>query len=122
MVAALGDAIRTNQLHRVAGVISFLERYALEHFATEERHMAARGYPQLQEHRARHAGFVAELGRRKSAIAANGVQPDMVAELSDWLSSWQREHMGKMDREMGRFFRSTGPGRGATGQGPEPSE
>jgi hemerythrin len=121
MVAALHDAIRTNQLDRVAGVISFLERYTHEHFATEERHMAAKGYPRLREHRAQHEAFVAEFLRHKSAIAANGVQPALVAALSDWLGSWMREHVGRVDSEMGRFFHFLDPGR-ATDRGPKLSE
>jgi hemerythrin len=122
MLAALHDAMRMNQLDRVAGVISFLERYTLEHFATEERHMAAKGYPRLREHRARHEAFVAEFLRHKSAIAANGARPSLVVELSDWLGSWMREHVGQMDAEMGRFFRSLDPGRGTTNHGPKLSE
>ncbi len=68
MVAALHDAMRMNQLDRVLGVVSFLERYALEHFATEERHMAAQAYPRLPEHRALHESFVSDLQQHKAAI------------------------------------------------------
>jgi len=122
MVATLDDAMRMNQLDRVAGVISFLERYTLEHFATEERHMAARGYPRLREHRARHEAFAAEFLSHKSAIAASGARPALVTALAEWLRAWMREHVGQMDAEMGRYFRSLGSGREATGHGPEPSE
>jgi hemerythrin len=75
--------------------------------------MAAKGYPRLQEHRAHHEAFVAELLRHGSAIAATGVQPALVVALSDWLGSWMREHVGQVDAEMGRFFRSLDPGPGA---------
>jgi hemerythrin len=83
--------------------------------------MAAKGYPRLREHRAQHEAFVAEFLRHKSAIAANGVQPALVAALSDWLGSWMREHVGRVDSEMGRFFHSLDPGR-ATDRGPKLSE
>lgn len=111
MVAALHDAMRMNQLDRVLGVVSFLERYALEHFATEERHMAAQAYPRLPEHRALHESFVSDLQQHKAAIDANGVRPSLVVALSDWVGSWLGHHLRKVDGEMGRFLRS----RGASG-------
>jgi len=88
VVAALHDAMRANQPHRAEKVVRFLDRYILEHFATEERLMAAKRYPGLQEHRALHDVFAADFRAHKTAIASNGFRPSLVVALSEWL--WGR--------------------------------
>lgn len=108
-VAALHEAMREHRLERVPDILEFLQRYALEHFATEERHMAAMGYPHLAEHRAAHREFVAEFLRHKASCAAGGVRPSAVVELSDWIGRWLREHVRKVDGRMGRHLRAGVP-------------
>jgi hemerythrin len=103
-VAALQQAMRTHHLERVPAIIDFLQRYALEHFATEEREMAARGYPGLAEHAALHKAFVGQFLRHKALISA-GVTPSAVLELSHWLSDWLRDHVRRVDGAMARHLR-----------------
>ena len=106
-VAALHAAMRANRLERVARVLEFLERYAVEHFDTEERHMAVAGYPGLEAHRAAHRDFAAEFLRHREAIGA-APRASAVLELSDWLGRWLREHVRRVDAEMGRHLRAGG--------------
>jgi hemerythrin len=107
-VAALHEAMRSNRLDEVPAVVEFLQRYALEHFATEEREMAAKHYPSLPEHRALHKAFVDDFLRYKALLEAGGATPSLVVELSSWLGSWLRDHVRKVDGQMARFLRGGG--------------
>jgi len=103
-VADLHRSMRQGGVESVPETLAFLRRYVVEHFATEERQMAATGYPGLADHQAAHRAFVAEFTRLESAIAERGAQPSLVVELSDWLGQWLRDHVRRVDGEMGRFF------------------
>jgi len=103
-VASLHEAMRTNQLDRVPEVLEGLQRYALEHFATEEREMATRGYPRLAQHRVLHRTFVDEFLRQRALLSAN-VTLSGVVSLSVWLTDWLREHVRKEDGQLAEFIR-----------------
>lgn len=104
-VAALHEAMRTSRLDQVPAVVEFLQRYALEHFATEEREMAAAAYPGLAEHRRHHQRFVDEFLRQRALLDA-GITPSAVVNLSQWLTDWLRDHLRRVDAEMARHLRA----------------
>lgn len=104
-VASLHEAMRSKQLDRIPAVVDGLQRYALEHFATEEREMAARAYPKLAQHRVLHRAFVDEFLRQRALVAA-GVTLSGVVGLSVWLGDWLREHVRKEDGQFAEFVRS----------------
>lgn len=103
-VAALHGMMRQADLARLPEVLDYLVRYTLEHFAEEERQMAAAGYPGLESHARHHAMFVEDLGRQRAKLAG-GVTGSAVLALSTWLGEWLREHVRKVDGEMARFLR-----------------
>ena len=103
-VASLHQAMRTSELDRVPAVLDGLQRYALEHFATEEREMAARAYPRLAQHRVLHRTFVDEFLRHR-ALLSDGVTLSGVVGLSVWLTDWLREHVRKEDGQLAEFIR-----------------
>jgi hemerythrin len=108
-VASLHEAMRAQRLERIPGILEFLQRYALEHFEAEERHMASTGYPHLEAHRAAHRDFVASFLRHREACQGRGVRPSAVVELSDWIGRWLREHVRTVDGQMGRHLRASVP-------------
>lgn len=107
-VAALHEAMRAGHLAEVPAIVDFLQRYALEHFATEEREMAAAGYPGLAAHARLHQRFVDDFLRHK-AVLVGDVAPSAVVALSHWLGEWLREHVRQVDGEMARFLRHVPP-------------
>jgi hemerythrin len=103
-VAALHEAMRANRLDRVPEVVEFLQRYALDHFALEEREMEAAAYPGLPEHRVIHQRFVEDFLRQKALLAAR-ITPTAVIDLSRWLTDWLRDHVRRVDGDMARHLR-----------------
>src|SRR5512133_1034359 len=84
-VAALRDSMRLGSAAGAARTINFLERYTVDHFATEERWMEQTGYPDLPAHRAAHQALLAEFTKRKAVFTRNGATASLVLDLSDWL-------------------------------------
>lgn len=103
-VAALHEAMRSGAMERVPAIVEFLQQYALEHFAMEEREMVSTGYPALSQHKRLHQRFVDDYLRHKALLAA-GLSPAAVVELSSWLASWLREHVRTVDVDLARYLR-----------------
>jgi len=105
-VSALHGAMRTHHLEKVGSILVFLQRYAVDHFATEERQMEAAYYPGLRNHRSAHRSFVKDFVRHKARFDAHGATPSLVVELSGWLGEWLRDHIRGVDQEMGHYLRA----------------
>jgi two-component system cell cycle sensor histidine kinase/response regulator CckA len=111
-IAALEHAARTGQLARAEEVLRYLERYASDHFATEERHMTSTAYPGMAEHLALHLAFKVELARREADFLASRSQAALLVALAEWMAAWLTEHVRRVDAEMARHIRSF-PEKGA---------
>ncbi len=101
-VAALRDSMRAGSVRGAGATVHYLERYVREHFAAEERRMAAAGCSGLEAHRLVHRAFAAELDRRMVEFDRRGATASFVLDLSEWLGAWLREHVQGVDREMAR--------------------
>jgi len=108
-IAALEDAARGGELARAEEALDFLGRYAAVHFATEERHMAATGYPGISGHQALHAAFTVELARRQADFASRQSRAALLAGLAEWMADWLNEHVCGADAEMAAHIRSKQP-------------
>jgi len=110
-IAALGHAARTGDVAHAADVLAYLERYAAEHFATEERIMWGLGYPDREAHWSLHLSFAVELAGRKADHAANRSQALLLVDLAEWMDRWLHDHLLVADAEMARFVRGVGARR-----------
>lgn len=103
-VARLHEAMRAGRLEEVPAIVEFLQRYALEHFATEEREMAATHYPGLGQHRRLHERFVDDFLRHKAILSVE-ITASAVVALSQWLGEWLRDHVRTVDADLARHLR-----------------
>jgi hemerythrin-like metal-binding protein len=114
-IAALERASLAGDLLQADDALAYLERYAAEHFATEELLMRDLGYPQLEAHRSLHVAFRSQLGLRKAAYREDRSQATLLLDLARWMEGWLGDHVLGADAEMARFVRSPGrlpvPGR-----------
>jgi hemerythrin len=111
-VSALREAASTGNLGLAEGVLAYLERYAGEHFATEERVMWGAGYPDLDAHWSLHLSFATEMARRRGEYAASRSRASLLIDLGRWMEGWLEEHLLGADAEMARFLRGQGSGAG----------
>lgn len=105
-VHALREAARTGDVGAGEAVLAYLERYAAEHFAAEERAMWEAGYPGLDAHWSLHLSFATELARRKSDYAVSRTKASALFQLARWMDWWLETHLLGADAEMARHLRA----------------
>jgi hemerythrin-like metal-binding protein len=100
--------------------LRFLERYAIDRFAAEERWMSAHGYPGGREHARAHAVLVEAITAARRAVEEAGADLALhAARVGDLL----RQHMRTEDLRVGQYWiarenlrrlAESGPGAGVT--------
>ena len=104
-IGALEAAARLGDVTRAEELLAYLERYAAEHFATEEQVMWEFGYPDRDTHWSLHLAFAMELAKRKLEHQANRARTSLLVDLGRWMDRWLNEHVHGADTEMARFIR-----------------
>jgi hemerythrin len=105
-IGALQAAARAGDAAGAEELLAYLERYAAEHFATEEQVMWEFGYPDRDAHWSLHLAFAMELAKRKSEHMASPSRTSLLVDLGRWMDRWLNEHVHGADTEMARFIRS----------------
>lgn len=99
----LVSALRAGDRGEVGRLVRYLQSYAVEHFAAEERFMHEIDFPGLDGHRAVHLAFREELATMVAEYERKGASPLVALTLHNWLSDWLRRHVSGLDVEIGRF-------------------
>lgn len=108
----LHDAMKEHRLEQVLATAEYLERYAKEHFASEERLMIESGHPGFPEHLTAHNEFKRHLAAWRARLAGEGPSAHLVVELSSWLTGWLRDHIRKLDAAFAQHLRGRGTRHG----------
>ena len=94
----LTDAMKSgNGKQEVLNVLTFLEKYAAQHFSHEESCMDRHKCPAALANRKAHAEFFSYFSQVKSTIEKENVTTPMVLDLHTALSDWLRNHILKID-------------------------
>ena len=81
--------------HAMGFVLDELDKYALLHFATEERFIDEVGYPEAETHKAMHRFFVDRLAELRGEFEAGN--RDAVVKLLGVLGDWFVRHVADED-------------------------
>lgn len=104
---ALTKALQTEAAERAAQLASRLDEIIAEHFASEERLMAAHGYPasMLTEHHQQHVKLIAYFTALHTAIGSGTVSPQRLAFRCQFLLlDWFISHFVITDRHLFRYL------------------
>jgi hemerythrin len=74
-----------------------------DHFASEERYMAAMSYPDLNSHRVEHRAF-ARLFANVLMRVQSHPSPALVQEAHQTLGDWMTKHLLNVDAHLGKFL------------------
>jgi hemerythrin len=103
-VNALLDAMQRGAGKEVvAGTVTFLKQYVVEHFAAEQALMVTHHYPGYAAHERQHEEFVAQF-LELAAEADKGISSPLILKLNQFLCGWLRQHIGNTDKALGRFL------------------
>jgi hemerythrin len=86
-------------------MISYLERYSVEHFQTEERYMRRFNYPQLGYHQAQHQVFRKNLLLVKQKLETGGAGISLLNLTHALVVMWLNNHIKSVDKQMAAFLR-----------------
>jgi hemerythrin len=99
----------------IARTLDFLIEYADFHFSTEEKHMKALSYPELEEHMAKHEEFKTTLANLERDFREDGATHLLADSIDTFLVNWLVKHISGVDVKFGAFLADKGitlPGEG----------
>lgn len=113
LVNELHDGLLAGRKQELLGpTLARLGRYTVDHFATEEKLMAATGYPGYLAHKAKHDA----LAKKATEIIQgyNSGKLVLTLTLSQFLADWVRGHILAEDLAMVAFLHSRVQGHAAS--------
>ncbi len=93
---------------KIATTLSFLIDYTNFHFSAEEKHMAANGYPELENHKQMHEGFKTTLNNLEEDLLEEGATQLLADSIDTLLVMWLFEHISTIDVWFGKFLKEKG--------------
>lgn len=90
----------------VTEALEFLTRYAIKHFADEERLQTSYGYPDYPEHKQKHDDFKAVVGDLVQRVKTEGPTEDLIEVVCDTIGSWLLDHIMGDDFRMAKFVKA----------------
>jgi hemerythrin len=90
----------------VAQTLTVLGDYVVQHFAAEERMMAAAEYPDMETHRGEHARFVQEFAILYREFKAEGPSTLFIIRVGNRVTGWLREHIYRTDRSLVEYLKT----------------
>jgi hemerythrin len=102
---ALVLAMEQGTQGEVGVLFEHLGEYVAQHFAAEERAMAASAYPGATVHAAAHARFAREYRELRALYEAAGARAAILVKTRTWIEGWLRGHIGRVDRALAAHLR-----------------
>lgn len=105
----LFEAGRKGQAKEYIGeLMAFLDGYTKQHFKEEEAYMLRVGFPEYEEHKKIHAGFIQKLQELRKEYDASGGNLTVIVSANQLVIDWLTRHVSNMDRRIGEFVRKQG--------------
>ena len=92
-------------MQQVANTLDFLVDYTRFHFSTEEKSMSETGYPELDNHRARHEELKETLDDLVEDFRQEGVTEKISEAIGTFLGNWLRNHIRDVDQAFAAFLK-----------------
>jgi hemerythrin len=89
-------------------LVAFLRDYCRDHFATEEKLMAATRYPQATSHAIQHREFERQFKELLDLMGPRGATSLVVLGTKDLIGGWLVNHVGTVDVKLAAHLRQHG--------------
>lgn len=107
LINILHDAMKQGRGKEVLSVtLDELARYAVEHFAAEEKLMQKYGYPEFSAHKAEHESFIKKVTDFQNGFIAGKLL--LSIEILTFLRDWTINHIAETDKKYVPFLSSKG--------------
>lgn len=103
-LGALVAAMEQGTDQEIPLLFDLFGEYVVQHFAAEEKAMAATGYPGANVHAAAHARFLREYADLRALYDANGATAGVAVRTRTWLEDWFRSHIHRFDAALAQHL------------------
>jgi hemerythrin len=105
-VNALLTASADRELKETEEILHFLGKYVVKHFGDEEEAMLETGYPNYNWHHNWHQSYILKLTGIMEEFLENGISPEYLHMLDEFLVGWIVKHIGEVDVQLGAHIRA----------------
>lgn len=88
----------------IAEAISFLDKYIIVHFNTEEQLMIESSYPQYGLHIKQHLYFIDKFNSLKTRFNNQEIDAKLLIDLNKEIIQWLVNHIYKSDKQLGEYL------------------
>ena len=100
------SAIKSRRgMQQVVSTLDFLSEYTVFHFSTEEKYMLQTGYPELENHRAKHEELKKTLGNLIEDFKEDGITEKISEAVGTFLGNWLKDHIRVVDQIFAAFLK-----------------
>jgi hemerythrin len=100
------SAIKSRRgMQQIVSTLDFLSEYTRFHFSTEEQYMVQTGYPELENHRAKHEELKKTLGNLIEDFKEDGVTEKISEAVGTFLGNWLKDHIRVVDQVFAAFLK-----------------
>jgi len=92
-------------MQQVVSTLDFLSEYTVFHFSTEEKYMLQTGYPELENHRAKHEELKKTLGNLIEDFKEDGITEKISEAVGTFLGNWLKDHIRGVDQVFAAFLK-----------------
>ena len=98
------EAIQSkHEVAQISRSLDFLSEYTETHFATEEKEMAYKGYPELEAHKAKHNALRKTLAAMMEEFIEDGATDILAESVETFLGNWLIKHIEEVDMRFAAF-------------------
>jgi hemerythrin len=100
------SAIKSRRgMQQIVSTLDFLSEYTRFHFSTEEQYMVQTGYPELENHRAKHEELKKTLGNLIEDFKEDGITENISEAVGTFLGNWLKDHIRVVDQVFAAFLK-----------------
>jgi len=100
------SAIKSRRgMQQIVSTLDFLSEYTRFHFSTEEQYMVQAGYPELENHRAKHEELKKTLGHLIEDFKEDGITEKISEAVGTFLGNWLKDHIRVVDQVFAAFLK-----------------
>ncbi|HHZ01837.1 MAG TPA: hemerythrin family protein [Tissierellia bacterium] len=90
----------------IVQMFDFLEEYTKTHFKDEEKYMLSIKYPEYNQQKQMHEGFIKKLTELRKEYESAGANITVIIGANQFILDWLTNHISKADKKIGDYVRS----------------
>jgi hemerythrin len=86
-------------------MFDFLDEYTKTHFRDEEKYMQSINYPEIDQQKQMHEGFIKKLTELRKEYEKSGANLTVILSSNQFILDWLTKHISNADKKIGDYAR-----------------